>query len=104
MNDMLTETEFWRLVIRSQEHQMILVNPDLESRVKTWVAVADLSEFITVIASPVVPINLAYCFPKDMLHPVNDIELHVAEPEPLEPDREPWWRGVLVALRVRRPG
>lgn len=97
MSDMLTEIEFWRLVIRNQEHKIIMVNPDLESRAKTWVAVSDLSAFISVVASPVVPIHLAYCFPKQMLHPdLGPIELHVEEPEPL-PERKPWWH------RLRHP-
>lgn len=59
MNDMLTEVRFWAQII-GDARRTVLVNPDLESRVKGWVDARGLGGVITVNASPAVPTDRCY--------------------------------------------
>jgi hypothetical protein len=58
-NDLLTEVMFWSMVIEN-EKRTILISPENESRVRSWLDARGQSGFITVYVSPHVPDDQAW--------------------------------------------
>jgi hypothetical protein len=67
-DDPLTEIKFWFIVINDMR-QTVICPPDLESRIKGWVATRDMGGIITVHATPVCPPNKIILIDESALRP-----------------------------------
>lgn len=59
MSDMLTEIRFWAQVTGDAK-RLVLCNPDLESRIKGWIAARNMDGLLTVVADPACPMDRVF--------------------------------------------